>query len=72
VFDTAVQDDFRCLVPLYARFAQVGVIVYDQLAQSSFDSFPNWINFLKSNSGGYHHRYHLRIPSSRPEIRPLL
>jgi small GTP-binding protein len=50
IFDTAGQDDYRCLVPLYTRFAQVGVIVYDQTLPSSFNHIPGWINFLKSNS----------------------
>jgi small GTP-binding protein len=50
VFDTAGQDDYRCLVPLYARGAEVAVIVYSEDSLSSFDHLPDWIDYLSSSS----------------------
>lgn len=49
IWDTAGQDDFRSLVPMYARNSQVALIVYDQSNKASFDHVPGWINFLKDN-----------------------
>jgi small GTP-binding protein len=50
IYDTAGQEDYRCLVPLYARGAQVAVIVYAEDLQSSFSHIPNWIEYLKQNA----------------------
>jgi len=47
VWDTAGQEDFRCLVPVYARCAQVAVIVFDLTNQSSYDSVSEWVRYLK-------------------------
>jgi small GTP-binding protein len=50
VFDTAGQDDYRCLVPLYARGAHVAVVVYAEDCGSSFDHIPQWLDFLSAKS----------------------
>jgi small GTP-binding protein len=49
IYDTAGQDDYRCLVPLYARGAQVAVIVYAEDSVQSFEHIPDWIQYLESN-----------------------
>jgi small GTP-binding protein len=68
VFDTAGQDDYRCLVPLYARFAQVGVIVYDQTSRQSFNNVSKWIDFLKSNSDVPH----LVLVANKVDLPPAI
>ena len=50
VWDTAGQDDYRCLVPMYAHFSHVAVIVFSVADKSSFDAIPSWIDYLKSNA----------------------
>ena len=47
VWDTAGQDDFKCLVPMYARCAQVAIVVFDQSLPSSYESVDNWIQYMK-------------------------
>ncbi|KAH0786723.1 Ras family protein [Histomonas meleagridis] len=51
VWDTAGQDDFRTLVPFYAKGAQVVILCYDVTSKDSFNNLPEWINFLKDKSG---------------------
>jgi Ras-related protein Rab-5C len=50
VFDTAGQETFRNLVPIYARGAQVAVIVYGEDARDSFENVSEWIGFLHNNA----------------------
>lgn len=51
VWDTAGQDDFKCLVPMYARCSQVAIIVYDQSKPVSFESVPQWTEYMKTDVG---------------------
>lgn len=51
IWDTAGQDDFKCLVPMYARCAQVALVVFAQNEQSSFDSTAQWIDHMQKNVG---------------------
>jgi len=46
VWDTAGQDDYRVLVPVYARSAQIGVIVFDQTNPESLEHVIDWHKFL--------------------------
>lgn len=50
VWDTAGQDDYRCLVPMYAHYSQVAVIVFSVTDAKSFESIPSWVEYLKSNA----------------------
>ena len=50
VWDTAGQDDYRVLVPVYARSAQIGVIVFDQTSIDSLEHVTEWYNFLSNAS----------------------
>ena len=50
LWDTAGQENFQCLVPMFARCAQVAVIVYDVTSLSSFNNIQTWYNQMKENS----------------------
>ena len=50
VWDTAGQDDYRVLVPVYARAAQIGVIVFDQTSYESLEHVTEWYTFLSNIS----------------------
>jgi small GTP-binding protein len=50
VCDTAGHDDYRCLVPLYARGAHVAVVVYAEDSLLSFDHVPQWVDYLSSSA----------------------
>lgn len=43
VWDTAGQEEFKCLVPMYAWGAQVAVVVFDLSNKDSFNSVNGWI-----------------------------
>lgn len=43
VWDTAGQEKFRSLGPIYYRNAAAAVVVFDLTNQSSFDRIDNWI-----------------------------
>lgn len=46
VWDTAGQDDYRLLVPLYAQYSQVAVVVYDVTRKETFDNVEGWLKYL--------------------------
>ena len=50
VWDTAGQENFRCLVPVYARNSQVGLIVFDTSNKETFLNLEEWYNFLKQQA----------------------
>ena len=50
VWDTAGQENFQCLVPMFARCAQVAIIVYDVSSVQSFENIDIWYNQMKENS----------------------
>ena len=43
IYDTAGQEKFRSLIPMYIREAQIILIVYDICDKESFDAIPKWI-----------------------------
>jgi small GTP-binding protein len=47
VWDTAGQEQFQSLVPLYARSSAVAIIVVTVDDEASFRSVPHWIEALK-------------------------
>jgi len=51
VWDTAGQEYYRSLMPLYYRGAQVAIIVYDITSKASFMNARSWANELQSNAG---------------------
>ena len=44
IYDTAGQEKFRSLIPMYIREAQIILIIYDISDRNSFESIPNWIH----------------------------
>jgi small GTP-binding protein len=54
VYDTAGQDDYRCLVPLYVRGAQIAIIVYSQASAQTFAHVPDWVAYLRNTSAVPH------------------
>ena len=50
-WDTAGQENFKCLVPIYARGSHLALITFSYLDNSSFESIPKWLNYLKSDIG---------------------
>jgi small GTP-binding protein len=46
VWDTAGQEMYRALVPVYLRGARAALLVYDVADQISFDSLPHWYDAL--------------------------
>jgi Ras-related protein Rab-6A len=43
LYDTAGQEKFRSLIPMYIREAQIILLIYDISDRESFDSMPKWI-----------------------------
>ena len=46
LYDTAGQEKFRSLIPMYTREANIIILVYDISRKESFSHIPNWINEL--------------------------
>ena len=44
LYDTAGQEKFRSLIPMYIREAQIILLVYDVTNKESFDSIPKWFS----------------------------
>jgi len=49
IWDTAGQEVYRGLAPMYYRSANIAVIVFDVTAHSSFESVEFWVKELKKN-----------------------
>jgi small GTP-binding protein len=49
LWDTAGQENYKCLVPVYARGAVLAILVYDRASMISFTSLTGWVDFLKTN-----------------------
>ena len=43
LYDTAGQEKFRSLIPMYIREAQIILLIYDISDRESFDSVPKWL-----------------------------
>jgi small GTP-binding protein len=48
VWDTAGQESYKCLVPVYARGAMLALVVFDRSARLAFESLSSWSEFLKN------------------------
>jgi small GTP-binding protein len=51
VWDTAGQEKFRSLVPLYTRHAALLILVFDISLQSSFAGLESWVQKLRIEMG---------------------
>ena len=48
LYDTAGQEKFRSLIPMYTRDANIILLVYDIASKDSFDHLPDWIRDLSN------------------------
>jgi len=46
-YDTAGQEKFKSLIPMYIRDANVIIIVYDISNEESYNNITNWMNDVK-------------------------
>ena len=51
IWDTAGQEAYRYLVPMYYRNAEIAIIVFDLTKKSTFQSIPGWIEDVRKNVG---------------------
>jgi small GTP-binding protein len=49
LWDTAGQENYKCLVPVYARGAVLAILVFDRSSKISFTNLSYWVGFLKTN-----------------------
>lgn len=50
IWDTAGQEKYRSLVPMYSRNASAAVIVFDQSLPDGFDPVAEWYSSLRANA----------------------
>jgi small GTP-binding protein len=50
IWDTAGQEKYRTLVPMYFRGAGAAVVVFDLTERSSFESLEEWVKQLRQSS----------------------
>jgi small GTP-binding protein len=50
LWDTAGQDRFRNIVPMYFQRASVVMIIFDIAVETSFDNIEMWLNMAKQHS----------------------
>ena len=55
VWDTAGQEKYRSLGPVYFRNATVAVLVYDVTDRSTFEALDEWIRSFRNVAGMYPH-----------------
>ena len=49
LWDTAGQEQYRCLVPIYSRGASAAVIVFDVSKPKTFDTANEWVDLVNRN-----------------------
>ena len=50
LYDTAGNEKFRSLIPMYIRDSQIIIFVYDISNRDSFNHIENWYNLIKDNT----------------------
>lgn len=68
VWDTAGQESFRNLVPVYAKGAQAVVIVFDQAKASSYEHLSNWYDYLKQNVSNFR----CVVAANKEDLEPVI
>lgn len=48
IWDTAGQEKFRCMTPLYYRESRVCIIVYDTTSRKSFEAVERWLRDVRN------------------------
>jgi small GTP-binding protein len=67
-WDTAGQDNYRCLVPICAREAEVACLVFDQTNKTSFQSLEGWLKYIQSDIG----IKNIVIVSNKNDLEPVV
>eukprot|EP00587_Corethron_hystrix_P007300 CAMPEP_0113309036 /NCGR_PEP_ID=MMETSP0010_2-20120614/7245_1 /TAXON_ID=216773 ORGANISM="Corethron hystrix, Strain 308" /NCGR_SAMPLE_ID=MMETSP0010_2 /ASSEMBLY_ACC=CAM_ASM_000155 /LENGTH=244 /DNA_ID=CAMNT_0000164217 /DNA_START=123 /DNA_END=858 /DNA_ORIENTATION=+ /assembly_acc=CAM_ASM_000155 len=52
IWDTAGQEQFRAMAPMYYRTAAAAIVCYDVASRRSFDVLREWLDELRCNLGG--------------------
>lgn len=52
IWDTAGQEQFRCLIPMYSRNADAILFVFDVTTESSFENIKDWVYQNKNEQVG--------------------
>lgn len=50
LWDTAGQEKYRSMVPLYFRKADIFILMFDVTQRTSFDSIDSWLNLLQRHT----------------------
>ncbi|OHT09338.1 Ras-related protein RABF1 [Tritrichomonas foetus] len=50
IWDTAGQDNYKTLVPMYFRSARVAILVFDVTSQESFNNLEEWIHLIHKSA----------------------
>lgn len=51
IWDTAGQEKYRYLVPMYYRGSKIAIVVYDVTDESSYNTIPSWLDDIKKSIG---------------------
>jgi small GTP-binding protein len=54
LWDTAGEEKFRCLAPMYVREADAAIIVFDVTDRESFEYLSIWLSLLQESAPGAH------------------
>ncbi|VDH98158.1 ras-related protein Rab-22A-like [Mytilus galloprovincialis] len=68
IWDTAGQEKYRSLAPMYYRGAAAAIVVYDVSRDSTFKTVKDWINELKKNAS---HNIILAIAGNKCDLEDL-
>jgi small GTP-binding protein len=49
IWNTAGQEQYRCLVPVYCRGVQGAFLVFDTTSLDSFNNLPKWIDLYQNS-----------------------
>jgi small GTP-binding protein len=67
-WDTAGQENYRCLVPMYARDAELACLVYDQSNITSFESLETWLDYIHEEVGVKN----IIVVSNKNDLEPMV
>jgi small GTP-binding protein len=67
-WDTAGQESYRCLVPMYARDAEVAILVFDQSNAGSFKALEQWLSYIHDDYG----IKNIIIVSNKEDLEPVV
>lgn len=69
LWDTAGQEQFRCLVPIYSRGASAAIIVLDVTSQKSFDAFDEWYELVNRDAN---QQCLLFVAANKNDLEPVV